>query len=64
MSIKLVQKVVEGDNQVKIYFNDKIEQYICKIYGPAIFPILEGVTDSIEDAINISKQMLKGCKSW
>ena len=63
MSIKLVQKVVEGDNHVKIYFNDEIDQYICKLYGLAIFPILKGATDSIEDALNISKQMIKGCKS-
>jgi len=50
MSIKLVQKVVEGDNHVKIYFNDEIDQYICKLYGLAIFPIFEFVTGTLEDA--------------
>jgi len=64
MSIKLIQKVVDGDNHVKIYFNDEIEQYICRLYRLAIFPILEGATDSLEDAINISKQMIKGCNPW
>jgi len=53
MSIKLIQRVVDGDNHVKIYFNDKTDQYICKLYGLAIFPIFEFVTDTLENAMEV-----------